>query len=89
MTRYYVDISPDLINDIIRLEGAISMPDGFRLIERYGPRFKHIERWLVEDEYAPEELEGFLISPVFQKNLIDGGPEYTVTVSAREIMPRP
>lgn len=76
MTRYYVDISTDL------LEGpySVQFPDGFRLVSRFGPRTASLERWIVEDDGAPEELADFLICPSFSK--ADDG---TVTITAREI----
>lgn len=61
MTRYYTDISDDL------LEGdyAIAWPEGFRLVEPFGPRDLFFQRWLVEDDHAPPEFEGHLVQPVF------------------------
>jgi hypothetical protein len=67
--------------------GECKLPLGWRLIERWGPRFKDIERWVVEDDYAGDEFEGCLVSPIFKMTLIDEGPDYTVEVSEREILP--
>lgn len=78
MTRYYVDISCDL------LEGPykVTFPEGFRFISRFGPRTEYMERWLVEDDDAPEELEDFLVCPYMQK--ADDG---TVTITDRRTRP--
>lgn len=85
MTRYYVDISSSLQVGI--REGQYKLPDGWRLVERWGPRFKDTERWIVEDDYAGEEFEGYLVIPIFRMTLIDEGPDYTVEVIEREILP--
>lgn len=85
MTRYYVDIAPSLQAAIDSEE--YKLPEGWRLIERWGPRFKDTERWIVEDDYAGEEFEGYLVIPIFTMTLIDEGPDYTVEVSEREILP--
>lgn len=84
MTRYYVDISISLRGQIE--SGDCKLPDGWRLVERWGPRFKDTERWLVEDDNAGEEFEGYLVTPFFTMTLIDEGPDYTVEVTGREIM---
>ena len=62
MTRYYVDISADLIKQIKGDDSAF--PDGWRLVERWGPRDLMTERWIVEDDYAPAYLEDCLVEPV-------------------------
>lgn len=83
MTRYYVDFSSDLITEYFI--GDVRVPDGFRLIERWGPRFSDTERWLVEDDYASDEFEGYLVMPIFMLTLIDDGPEHTAVITEREI----
>lgn len=62
MTRYYVDISDDLLEG----EYAITWPPGFRLVERFGPRDLFVQRWLVEDDQAPADFEGHLVSVSFR-----------------------
>lgn len=85
MTRYYVDLSPTMASQIG--SGELNFPEGWRLIERWGPRFKDMERWIVEDDYAGEEFEGYLVMPVFTMTLIGDGPDYTTEVTDREIQP--
>jgi hypothetical protein len=85
MTRYYVDISKSLMESI----DDIQWPEGFRLVRLFGPRFNNVERWLVEDDNAPAELDRYLVSPTFHIEYIGEGPEYTVTAIEREIMDRP
>ena len=84
MTRYYVDISASLIAEY--LGGGLKVPDGWRLVERWGPRDKDMERWIVEDDDAGEEFEGYLVAPTFRMTRIGEGPDYTVEVSGREIL---
>lgn len=57
MTRYYVDVSDDLLKG----DYAIAWPEGFRLVERFGPKDLFFQRWLVEDDHAPPEFEGHLV----------------------------
>jgi hypothetical protein len=83
VTRYYVDMSVELAAQV--QNGEFRVPAGWRLVERWGPRNKDIERWLVEDDNAGEEFEGYLISPVFRMQLIGEGPDYAVEVTSREI----
>lgn len=75
MTRYYVDISDDL------LEGdyALEWPPDFRLVERWGPRDLFSQRWIVEDDHAPEEFEGHLVMPSMTRDE-DGN----VAITSRE-----
>lgn len=87
MARYYVDIAPSLVEQIQAEWWAT--PNGWRLIERWGPRFTYTERWLVEDDYAGEEFEGYLIEPVFKMTLIGDGPDYITEVTGREILAAP
>ena len=58
MTSYYVDCSDELI---ATMDNA-ALPLGFNFIERtatnVGPGMR---RWLVEDDDAPESLEGELV----------------------------
>lgn len=84
MTRYYTDLSHELVN-LIR-GNDLQVPEHWRLIERWGPRDSNMERWIVEDDYADEKFEDCLVTPVFTMMLIDDGPEYTVTVTGREII---
>lgn len=83
MTRYYVDVTPSLTWQI----NERKFPEGWRLIERWGPRYKDTERWIVEDDYAGEEFEGYLVSPIFRLTLIGEGPDYIVEIADREILP--
>ena len=62
--RYYVDFSTDLLREIAE-EGGSGWPSSFRLVERFGPRGVSMERWLVEDDEAPEDLEAHLIDVWF------------------------
>ena len=87
MAKYFVDISASLVASME--EGWWATPEGWRLIERWGPRGKDMERWIVEDDYAGEEFEGYLITPVFRMTLIGEGPDYITEVSDREIVPAP
>lgn len=84
MTRYYVEISPSLVSAYVN--GDCTYPEGWRLIERFGPRSKSLERWIVEDDGAGEEFEDFLVMPIFTMELINGGPETRTFVNSREIM---
>jgi hypothetical protein len=60
VTRYYIDISPELVN-------SSEFPDGFRLIQRWGPRDSHRERWIVEDEGADASYEDHLVELTFSR----------------------
>ncbi len=65
MTRYYADISRQL------LDSDPQFPEGFRLIGRVyddsdwagQQRLNGTERWYVEDALAPGKLEGMLVAP--------------------------
>ncbi len=70
MTRYFVDVSTELLEQ----NGAL-WPDSFRLVERWGPRGKIIERWIVEDDEAPEDLRDHLIEPSFTRRAGSDKPE--------------
>jgi hypothetical protein len=63
VTRYYVDISTELIDQI--LADDFRVPPGFRLISRWGPKKAGIERWIVEDDEASADYEDCLVEPVF------------------------
>jgi hypothetical protein len=82
--RYYIDISSDLVGAV--RSGEIGCPDGWRLVERFGPRNKMTERWIVEDDGAGPEYEDMLVIPIFTMTLIGEGPEYETTVTDREII---
>jgi hypothetical protein len=88
MTRYYVDISPSLVEAVQEgIQGGEPIcPDGWRLVKRFGPRSKLTERWIVEDDEAGDEYEDMLVMPIFTMTLIGEGPEYVTTVSDREIV---
>jgi hypothetical protein len=58
VTRYYIDISPELVNSDL-------FPDGFRLIQRWGPRGTFTERWIAEDDDAPAYYEDRLVDVNF------------------------
>lgn len=89
MTRYYVNMSPSLVDALLNEVEGYKAPEGWRLVERYGPRFQQTECWIVEDEGAGPEFEDFLVLPTFRMTLIGEGPEYTVTVDDREIVQAP
>jgi hypothetical protein len=83
VTRYYVDISSDLVEEY--KHGEAQVPEGWRLVERWGPRSKDMERWIVEDDGASEEFEDYLVCPEFKMTLTGEGPDYTVEVVKRII----
>lgn len=90
MTRYFVNISPSLVKAMV--SGETKMPEGWRLVERYGPRFEQNECWIVEDDDAGPEFEGYLVTPSFRAtvdDMDDPDSEYTVTVFEREIVKVP
>lgn len=90
MTRYYVNISPSLAKAM--LDGDTKMPEGWRMIERFGPRFEQNECWIVEDEGAGPEFEDHLVMPSFKAtvdDMDDPDSSYTVTVFEREIVKVP
>lgn len=60
MTKYYVRISAQLVNSLTGVYA--NLPDGFRLIERWGPRGKDTETWLVEDDNAPPHLYWHMVN---------------------------
>lgn len=74
MTRYFVDISHELL-DLWSIEGEPEI-EGWRLVcgtDHDGPWG---ERWLVEDDGAPEKLRNKLVIPSFRTNE-DGNVEVT------------
>lgn len=77
MTRYYVDISDDLLEG----EYAVEWPPDFRLVERFGPRDLFFQRWLVEDDSAPPDFEGHLVSVSLRWDREEGE---NVTITSRE-----
>lgn len=70
MTQYYVDMSTDLRKEL--QAGEIAFPEGLSLVERWGPVRAWDETWLLNDETAPEELEGRKVALEFQ--LTEDGP---------------
>lgn len=87
MTRYYTEISTSLVRQYE--EGTIKVPEGWRLVKRWGPRYGDFECWIVEDDLAGGEFEDYLVTPVFQMTLVDDGPDYTVEIVDREIWKSP
>ena len=85
--RYYVNMSTDLAKEY--KAGNLRLPDGWRLVKRWGPRYKEMECWIVEDDFCSEDYADYLVMPIFKMTLIGDGPEYNVTVSERTIMPSP
>ena len=93
MTRYYVNMAPSIVKMLQDPESEVPAPKGWRLVERFGPRFEVQECWLVEDDGAGEEFEGFLVMPAFTMSLTNpDDPDdnsYVVTVTEREIVKAP
>jgi len=92
VTRYYVNMAPSLAQMLNDPESELPMPEGWRLIGRYGPRFEQQECWIVEDENAGPEFEDFLVLPIFTMtidNPDDPDSKTTVRVTDREIMQAP
>ena len=90
MTRYYVKISSALVAQI--QTERCTLPEGWRLVERFGPRYPDQECWLVEDALAGEEFEGFLVTPYITMTLNEpDNPSagYISTVTDREIVTTP
>lgn len=93
MTRYYVNMAPSLVTAIQEGTEGYKLPEGWRMIERFGPRFEQTECWIVEDDGAGTEFEDFLVLPTFTVTLNNpNDPEdnsFTVTVFDREIVKSP
>lgn len=62
MTRYYVDVARGALADEIRA-GTTQPVEGFRFVTLAKVVSDRTERWLVEDDGAPADLEGLLIEP--------------------------
>jgi hypothetical protein len=70
VTSYYVDCSDELIATM----DNSALPLGFNFIERTATYVgQGMQRWLVEDEDAPESLEGALVTPTFTRVLTPEG----------------
>lgn len=63
MTSYFVDVSPGVARQV--RAGTRPMPDGFRLISAVRMTLAGDERWLAEDDGAPDVLQGLVVEPVF------------------------
>lgn len=80
MTRYRVPVADQLL-----LDKDFWVPvEGFRLISVDGPWMHHPDVTICtfEDDNAPDEVEGRLVEPVFQKNTETGA----VTVMSRSVV---
>lgn len=92
MTRYYVNIAPSLVQMLQDPESDTQCPEGWRMIERFGPRFEQNECWIVEDDNAGPEFEDHLVMPSFRatvNDMDDPDAGVTVTVYDREIVKAP
>jgi hypothetical protein len=88
VTKYLVEISDDLLIEI--RSGREMLPDGFRVGEVLGTGgitglgTSMVE---VEDDGAPPELEGKLVSPTFQAHYAEDNAVERVEIVSREIVP--
>lgn len=82
-TRYYTDISAELVNS-----SPWWWPDGWRLVQLVDAETRFAEdmqRWLVEDDAADPRLEGFLVDPVVKQHYMTDGFRGPVHVKERII----
>jgi hypothetical protein len=64
MTRYYVDISTTLVDEILMDDSGL--PEGWRLVACVSTNATTgVDRWHVEDSHADISLEGKLVGLVF------------------------
>jgi hypothetical protein len=87
VTKYRIEIFDGLLNEIHR--GETPMPDGFRIgavLRTQGITGLGTSIVEVEDDGAPPELEGKLVSPTFQAHYAEDNSVERVEIVSREIV---